>query len=329
MKIAFTSCTCAGLVSNQPVWDTIRAAQPDHVVLLGDNIYNDVPSPALSVLQAMNAHEFAEHLYVRYAQQLANPKFRDMVAAPGITVHAIWDDHDFAWNDAEGAVMQGQPAQADKVKISTSFMREFRRVLAAKDLTLFPSSAGDAAFWAEYLAPVFTPLGATSIRLEADGRSWLHLTDGRTERRRRRTMLGGAQRAQLAQAFAAHPDALHIIASGGTFSQQDCWAKYKDDFKWLKECMGASTWLMLSGDVHLTGLLTHKVSGAGRLVELTASGAASVANLNPVLPGPELRNHGMVELLADDAKLDLLAFNQYVTSAVLPRRPGGQLVAPE
>ncbi|MDP2819220.1 MAG: hypothetical protein Q8O29_13315 [Polaromonas sp.] len=328
MKIAFTSCTCAGFIRNQPVWDSIRLAQPDHVVLLGDNIYNDVPSPGMSVLQAMNAHEFAEHLYVRYAQQLANLRFRAMVAAPGIQVHAIWDDHDFAWNDAEGGVMLGQPVHADKVKVSTSFMREFRRVLAAKDLTLFPSSAGDAAFWLDVAAPVFTPIGATSIKLESDGRSWLHLTDGRTQRKGQ-TLLGSAQRALLTQQFAAHPDALHIIASGGTFSQQDCWAKYKDDFKWLKESIGSKTWLMLSGDVHLTGLLTHKVSGAGRLVELTASGAASVANLNPVLPGPELRNHGMVELRANDIKLDLLAFNQYVTSAVLPRRAGGDLVAPE
>lgn len=328
MKIAFTSCTCAGLISNQPVWDHIRLAQPDHVVLLGDNIYNDVPSPGIAVLQDMNAHEFAEHLYVRYAQQLANPQFRAMVAAPGITVHAIWDDHDFAWNDAEGGVMLKQPKQADKVRVSTSFLREFRRVLAAKDLTLFPSSAGDPAFWADFLAPVFTPIGATSIKLEPDGRSWLHLTDGRTQRKGQ-TLLGSAQRAQLAQQFAAHPDALHIIASGGTFSQQDCWAKYKDDFKWLKECIGPKTWMMLSGDVHLTGLLTHKVSAAGRLVELTASGAASVANLNPVVPGPELRNHGMVELRTNDIKLDLLAYNQYVTSTVLPRREGGDLVAPD
>ncbi|WP_395058070.1 hypothetical protein [Polaromonas sp.] len=328
MKIAFTSCTCAGLVSNQPVWDSIRLAQPEHVVLLGDNIYNDVPSPGMSVLQAMNAHEFAEHLYMRYAQQLANPKFRDLVAAPGIQVHAIWDDHDFAWNDAQGGVMQAQPVHADKVKVSTSFMREFRRVLAEKDVTRFPSSAGDAAFWLDAAAPVFTPLGATTIQLEPDGRSWLHLTDGRTQRKGK-TLLGNVQRAQLTEAFNKHPDALHIIASGGTFTQKDCWAKYKDDFTWLKESIGSRTWLMLSGDVHATGLLTHKVSAAGRLVELTASGAAVVAKLNPVITGPELRNHGMLELRANDAKLDLLAYNKPVTSAVLPRRAGGDLVAPD
>ncbi len=325
MKIAFTSCTCVGLVKTQLVWDYIREAQPDHVVLLGDNIYNDVPSISMSDLQAMYPHQFAAHMHARYVEQLKNPKFREMVATPGIQVHAIWDDHDFAWNDAQGGVMQGQPLQADKVKISTKFMREFRRVLAAKDLTLFPSSASDPAF---QLDAAFTPLGATSIKLEPDGRSWLHLTDGRTHRKGR-TLLGDAQRAQLAQQFAAHPDALHIIASGSTFSQKDSWAKYEDDFTWLQESIGSQTWLMLSGDVHSIGLLTHKASATGRLVELTASGAAVVAKLNPVITGPKLRNHGMVELRPNDAKLDLFVHNKSSTSAVLPRRAGGDLVAPD
>ncbi|MES2685956.1 MAG: alkaline phosphatase D family protein [Pseudomonadota bacterium] len=325
MRIAFTSCTCWGLVKTQPVWDYIREAAPDHVVLLGDNIYNDVPSTSMSELQEMYPNQFAAHMYKRYEQQLANQKFRDLVAAPGIQVHAIWDDHDFAWNDAQGGVMQGQPLQADKVKISTKFMREFRRVLAAKDLTLFPSSAEDPAF---RLDAAFTPLGATSIKLEPDGRSWLHLTDGRTHRKGR-TLLGAAQREQLAQQFAAHPDALHIIASGSTFNQKDSWEKYEDDFAWLKESIGSRTWLMLSGDVHSTSLLTHKVSATGRLVELTASGAAVVAKLNPVITGPKLRNHGMLELRENDAKLDVLVYNKSSTSAVLPRRAGGELVAPD
>lgn len=84
---------------------------------------------------------------------------------------------------------------------------------------------------------------------------------------------------------------------------------------------------MLSGDVHSTGLLTHKVSAAGRLVELTASGAAVVAKLNPVISGPELRNHGMLELRENDATLDVFVYNKSSTSAVLPRRAGGDLVA--
>lgn len=328
MKIAFTSCTCAGFISNQLVWDSIREAKPDHVVLLGDSFYNDVPSPGIDALLNMKDDPFARHLHSRYMEQLANPRFREMVAAPGITVHAIWDDHDFAWDDAEGGELMRNPEQAGKVKISTSMMREFRRVLAAKDLSLFPTEVKALAFWEDTLAKVFKPLGATSIPLEPGGRSWLHLTDGRTQRRKK-TMLGSAQRAQLTEAFNKHPDALHIIASGGTFKSSDCWANYKDDFAWLEQCIGARTWMMLSGDVHNINHVNHRLSGGGWLVEATASGAGSKAWLNPIFPGPELRNHGMLELTPTQVRLDLFSFDVAAKpDLIFKRHAGGGLEAP-
>lgn len=328
MKIAFTSCACAILVNPQPVWDDIRKAAPDHVVLLGDNIYNDVPSPGIAALKAMGDWEFAEHLYARYAQQLAESRFRALVATPGITMHAIWDDHDFAWDNACGGLLLQQPDQAEKVKLSTAFLKAFRRALAAKDLSTFPASAGDAAFWADYHAPVFTPVGATSMPLEPSGRSWLHLSDGRTQRTSS-TILGPAQRAQLTGAFAAHPSALHILASGSTYTQADGWIGYATDFQWLKGCLGEQAWLMLSGDIHSSGLLIHRGQGAGRLVEATASGAAIVAYLNPYITGPELRNYGMLEIGTTKLTVSFFAFGKVVTSAVFARRPGGDLVVAE
>ena len=327
MKIAFTSCTCAGFIGNQPVWDSIRLAQPDHVVLLGDNIYNDVPSPGIAALQDMSDLQFAVHTHARYVQQLANPQFRALVAEPGITVHAIWDDHDFAWDNAEGGELLRNPVQAGKVKISTSLMREFRRVLKAKDLSLFAASAHDPAVWADTQANVFKALGASSIPLEDNGRSWLHLTDGRTERRKK-TMLGITQRNRLKLAFDKHPDALHIIASGGTFSHHDCWANYPTDYTWLKSCMGDRRWLMLSGDVHVNNQMDHPVEGGGCLVEATSSGAGSVAYLNPLYPGAELRNHGLLELTDNQATLTLASFGETIGKPVhFARRPGGDLGA--
>lgn len=328
MKIAFTSCTCAGFVSNQPVWDSIRLVEPDHVVLLGDSIYNDVPSPGIDALREMTDYQFAQHIHSRYVEQLANPRFRAMVAAPDITVHAIWDDHDFAWNDAKGGELMRDPEQAGKVKISTSFMREFRRVLAAKDLSLFPTSVADPAFWVDTQAKVFKPLGASSIPLEPGGRSWLHLTDGRSQRRGK-TMLGSAQRAVLAAEFENHPGALHIIASGGTFKSNDCWANYKDDYAWLEQCIGARSWMMLSGDVHNNNHVNHRLSGGGCLVEATASGAGSRAWLNPIYPGPELRNHGVLELTSTQVRLNLFSFDIAATpDLIFKRHAGGGLEAP-
>ena len=41
MKLAFTSCMDAVRVPDQPIWDQIRAEQPDVLLLLGDQIYMD------------------------------------------------------------------------------------------------------------------------------------------------------------------------------------------------------------------------------------------------------------------------------------------------
>lgn len=308
MRIAFTSCASTNLVPDQPIWDDIRTSAPKHVVLLGDNFYNDVPDVGMTQLQEMSDWEFAEHLFVRYQQQFSEPHFRKLVAAPGITLHAIWDDHDFAWNDAAGGQMLATPKQADKVKISTSYMRAFRQALVAKDLGSFPSDPGAPEFWVDYRAPNFEPLGATSIALEDDGRTWLHLTDGRTLRKKPE-ILGAAQRAQLASVFAAHPDALHIIASGVTFSQGDGWHKYPTDSEWLLNTMGSRGWLMLSGDIHKNLLKKYKPAATnGMLVDATASGAAIHYNLNAPFPGREVRNYGLLDLHADRIEIQLRAF---------------------
>lgn len=309
MKIAFTSCTSANLVPDQPIWDDIRASGPKHVVLLGDNIYNDVPDFGISHLKEMSDWEFAEHLFARYQQQFREPGFRQLVATPGITLHAIWDDHDFLWNDADGGLLLADPKQADKVKLSTSYMRAFRQALAAKDLSTFPDDPGAAELWADYLAPAFKPLGATSVALEEDGRCWLHLTDGRTLRRKP-DILGTAQRAQLQGVFDAYPDALHIIASGVTFSEGDCWLDYPNDSQWLAQAVGHHGWLMLSGDIHRNDFQIHPLSGGGRLVEATASGAASHAYLNGLIKGPEVRNHGLLDIESGSVDITLLSFNE-------------------
>jgi PhoD-like phosphatase len=324
MRLAFTSCASRNLVPNQLIWDDILSSQPDHVVLLGDNFYADVPDFGTVQLSEMGAWEFAEHLFVRYQHQLAEPHFRKLVASPNIKFHAIWDDHDFAWNDANGGQMLADPSQAEKVKISTSYMRAFRKALALNNLGAFPSTPAAAELWADFMAPAFVPLEVPSVALEGNGRSWLHLTDGRTQRRKPQ-MLGAPQRAKLDTAFNAAPTALHIIASGVTFSQGDGWHKYPTDKAWLSSAASNHSWLMLSGDVHSNCVLEHTLSAQGRLLEATASGAAVHAYLNNIIAGPELRNFGLLDINPDHIRIRLLAFNKVVTEARYERTPGGDL----
>lgn len=324
IRLAFTSCASTRLVPNQPIWDDIRASAPDHVVLMGDNIYSDVPDTGVDQLLQMDTDQFAAHLHARYREQLAEPHFRRLVQAPGITLHAIWDDHDFAWNDADGARLLAQPGQAQKIRASTNLMRAFRAALAAKDPDAFPVSASAPVLQADIGNPDFPLLGATSVALEADGRCWLHLTDGRSFRKKPQ-LLGPAQREQLGQHFATHPHALHIIASGVTFSQGDGWHRYAGDRKWLAQAAGEHGWLMLSGDIHSNGLLEHRLSARGRLIEATASGAAIHAHLNKIIPGPEVRNHGWLEIKPDEVRVRLLSFNRVVTEKPYLRTTGGDL----
>jgi alkaline phosphatase D len=71
---------------NEYVWTTVRKQQPLALLLLGDNWYGDVPDSP----QAQR--------YYYYRRQFRT-EFQDLVrTAP---VYAIWDDHDFAWDNCE------------------------------------------------------------------------------------------------------------------------------------------------------------------------------------------------------------------------------------
>ncbi len=68
----------------QPVWEAVRAADPDVFVLLGDTIYGD--SEDMGVLRA------------KYAQLAANPGFAALRRSAEVV--GTWDDHDYGRNDA-------------------------------------------------------------------------------------------------------------------------------------------------------------------------------------------------------------------------------------
>lgn len=332
MRVAFTSCASPRMVPNQDVWGLIAQAQPDVLVLLGDNIYSDVPDLSVFQLAALSDLEFAEHLVQRYQEQLHVPGFAALVQTPGLRSYAIWDDHDFLWNDTNKAPVIYQPEHRGKMQIATSVMREFRRVLAARDVSLFPLDGGDARVWQDWIdGDAWKPLGSSSVPLEPDGRSWLHLTDGRSWRDRE-TLLGPVQRAALETEFGGlRSDALHVIASGSTFDQGDCWTDFPADNQWLMDRLQGRGWLMLSGDIHYNRYKVHGDAHQGRLVEATASGAAIHWLLNQVVPGKEVCNYGLLELTPDQVRVQLVAHKMakglHANSSYLhARSAGGSLV---
>ncbi len=114
MKLAFTSCMDAVRVPDQPIWDQIRAEQPDVLLLLGDQIYMDWGDLGGSDWRS-DFHDnpgamlprFARDMHRRYALQWGVASFRNLVCslagrADPSCLLVTWDDHDYAWNNSLG-----------------------------------------------------------------------------------------------------------------------------------------------------------------------------------------------------------------------------------
>src|SRR5581483_9802608 len=86
-RIAFGSC--ADQDQPLPIFDTIAAAKPELLLLLGDNIYADLDKTRKVTPEVIRE---------KYDTLARLPGFRKLRAACPIL--ATWDDHDFGKNDA-------------------------------------------------------------------------------------------------------------------------------------------------------------------------------------------------------------------------------------
>lgn len=305
MRIAFTSCICTQVFPDQPVWDRIRELAPDYLLLLGDLIYLDAwahPHPS-----ALDVDEFGRKAHGLYLQLMRQQQLLRLVRSlPEQRVFATWDDHDFLWNDMDGAEVARQPDQADKIGCSTACFEVFRRALSRRLLDgIFPSNYDHPVFWQRPQPPLSTP----SVRLGPD--LMLHLCDVRTFRTarnriplERRALLGAAQRATIAQAVAAAPDGtIHLLASATTLGD---WTHYPADMEWLRRLGARHRILVLSGDIHDNA--TARIDTAGHAIhELTASGAA-VRQLISV--GETRQNFGLLDVGIDASTARFFTFGR-------------------
>jgi hypothetical protein len=128
MKIIFTSCIRYEAFNKQPNWNDIYNQDPDYLFLLGDNIYMDYgwkyisPEPNESP-RNFTASEFKKAMRKKYENQFSRvPEFKRLIdkmkAKNGF--YAIWDDHDFAWNDSLGSIVC-----SDKKEISRNLFHEY------------------------------------------------------------------------------------------------------------------------------------------------------------------------------------------------------------
>ncbi|MEY4564996.1 MAG: hypothetical protein RLZZ618_4273 [Pseudomonadota bacterium] len=296
MKIAFTSCMDTLNEPVQQAWYALHDQNPDQIVLLGDSIYMDYEwghnlEERHNQPKWMPMPAFSERMHTRYQAQWNVASFKQAIA--NRPVHAIWDDHDFAWNNARGAGPDsGDELAYDYVqRLSREQFRVWREELARVPKRAYP---GNPAPEGEVPPDKNAVSIASTVSLSPG--IVLHLTDGRSFREEKGgTLLGDAQREALGQAFQAGEDQIHIVASGSVLAG---WAKYPDDYKWLREWSQTRRILVLSGDIHEPRFLQPPQS---RLFEATASAMAQVPAI-----GPKKRDvFGMLQIDDDALRIEL------------------------
>lgn len=304
MRVAFASCFHSQIFPQQPVWDWIKAKNPDHLVLLGDSIYLDVNVGGVHP-STLTDDQFAQLLFRLYTSQMGQSSFKGLVQSmPNNRVWSIWDDHDFLWNDATGAGAGKNPNHQGKIRLSTAFQEAFRAALARSlDAGSFPSVYNDAVFWDANQPSLSTP----SVQLGTD--AWLHLSDGRTNRTETflvkesdRHLLGSAQRALFQSRIDATANGdVHLFASGSTSA--DYKVGYAADWKWLGGLAANHRTLMISGDIHRNETDAFFTNGFP-LHEATSSGAAVK---DAVVVGKPRRNFGIVDIVDGTVSISLFA----------------------
>lgn len=297
MKIAFTSCMSTNSYKEQAVWDTIALQNPNVLVLLGDSVYIDCPPqpdhqghphPKDDLYKD---DDFAIHLHKLYKNQLAVPQFKSLIAKNDLKIYAIWDDHDFLWNDADSQNSKNT-SHMNQALISSNLLGCWREALMQQGNGFPDSTSGQDPLaykiWKNYKTPVdislydsFMP-GYSHVQLEPS--IHLHLTDGRSWRTSHE-MLGAHQRTQMTCVFNLFPDDIHIVASGSTFGKQGAsgWHNCDVDASWMLNMSRQYRIVMISGDIHRNAVpapIKPNIQPGFNFYEFTSSGAA--VNFNPL-----------------------------------------------
>ena len=122
MKIIFTSCVRYEAFKEQKEWDYIYEQDPDYLFLLGDNIYMDYgiwpfTKEYITAPKKYSLEKFRRKMESKYINQFENvPSFKRLIdkmrSKNGF--FATWDDHDFAWNNANGLRVEESKKQTSR-----------------------------------------------------------------------------------------------------------------------------------------------------------------------------------------------------------------------
>lgn len=158
MKIAFTSCFRYEAFPVQKEWDYILAQNPDYLFLLGDSIYMDFgyfpfSKEPVGKPRHYSTEKFRAIMNTKYRNQFEKVNsFKTLVDTMREKngFYAIWDDHDFAWDNSKGALICNEKKNISRelfhyyTKCSTNMPHVFYHVDTPLARVIFLDNRTDA-----------------------------------------------------------------------------------------------------------------------------------------------------------------------------------------
>jgi len=258
-KIAFTSCARYQPQVPQVAWDDIAAADPDYLLLLGDQIYMDFGLwPFAREYQGKpkqySPAKFAAVMRRKYELQWNEPHFAQLLAQMRAKngLLGVWDDHDFAWNNAYGADATLAPA------VGMAEKRELARALFHEFMACAPQPPEVYGF-------VDTPHARVIL---LDNR--YHATPLKVPQP---TLMGHQQMDWLA-AHLQHDRTYTLIAGGLTLTHSaENWSNYRAEFARFKALIADKDRVIyLGGDIHSNAFGAPCPNGKPPCYEIISSG---------------------------------------------------------
>ena len=253
-RIAFGSC--ADQARPQPIWEPIVAIKPDIFLFIGDAIYADTKDMAV--------------MKKKYDQLAAQPGYQKILRT--CPMWAVWDDHDFGWNDAG----EEYPKKKESQQLFLEFFKE----------------AKDSPRWERpglYDAKVFGPADKSVQIIMLDTRYFRSPLKKDTKRPFREgpyvasadpklTMLGANQWKWLEKQLKVPAKVRLLISTVQLVAEDHHWEKWMNMplereklYRLIRETQAGGV-IVLSGDRHLAELSLMDAGIGYPLYDLTSSG---------------------------------------------------------
>ncbi|MDB4223347.1 alkaline phosphatase family protein [Granulosicoccus sp.] len=278
-KIAFTSCMRYQAYPVQPQWLSIEAENPDYLFLLGDQIYMDfgiIGDTKNGAPECFSDGKFESEMNRHYENQWNEPNFKKLFGKMKAksAVFGIWDDHDFAWNNAFG-----------------NSVCESKKIISRR---MFHQWMGCSTNLPEIYCHIDIPHARViflDTRYYAD-------SPGTSPRK----LLGSKQFDFLEQSL-NHNSQYTIICSGITLTHgSENWTRFDHDYNRLKALLDdVENVLFLAGDIHAN---RYSPPDSSRPCHEIVSSGLAINKLG--LPFTGRHNWGILELDENEVLINLV-----------------------